>query len=169
MAEFVNKCLLKDDCIHAQKDGCKVRYIISNIYNYKAKTKYGPLQELQYYLQTYDYSDIFILAPSVKSQNNPIRKFANYISDVLKIPIYIPMSDEEKLDMDVIKGKITFSTFHQVKGLERKVVMVFGFDDSYFKYYKTNHNVDICPNEIYLASTRATDILYVYHHYANGY
>ena len=42
---------------------------------------------------------------------------------------------EEKISEYDFKGKIVFSTFHQVKGLEREVVFVFSFDESYYKFY----------------------------------
>jgi superfamily I DNA/RNA helicase len=43
-------------------------------------------------------------------------------------------------------GKVLFSSFHSSKGLERKVVVIFNFDDSYFKYYAKEKPVNICPN-----------------------
>ncbi len=39
-----------------------------------------------------------------------------------------------------MKDKLVFSTFHQVKGLERKVVIVYSFDDSYFDFYQRESN-----------------------------
>ena len=49
--------------------------------------------------------------------------------------MYVPVSDDEVLDQDVMRGKLVFSTFHQTKGLQRKAVLVFNFDESYYKYY----------------------------------
>ena len=57
---------------------------------------------------------------------------------------------EEKLDEDILTGKIVFSTFHQVKGLERKVVIIYNFDNSYFIYYEKDKSPFICPNTIYV-------------------
>ena len=51
------------------------------------------------------------------------------------------------------------SSFHQSKGLERKIVVVFNFDQSYFKYYAKHENTDVVPNTLYVACTRAKDIL----------
>ena len=63
-----------------------------------------------------------------------------------------------------LKGKIVFSTFHQSKGRERKVVLVFNFDQSYFKYYGKELDPNVCPNELYVATTRAQEHLSLFHH-----
>jgi len=53
-----------------------------------------------------------------------------------------------------------FSTFHSVKGRQRKYVFIVGFDNSY--YFKAkNASKEICPNTLYVGSTRATDSLYL--------
>lgn len=85
------------------------------------------------------------------------------------VMVYVPTNDDEKLDEELLEGKIIFSTFHQVKGLERKVVIIFNFDDSYFKFYKKNANHLICSNELYVATTRGIEHLTLFHHYKNDY
>jgi hypothetical protein len=47
--------------------------------------------------------------------------------------------------------------------LERKVVIVFGFDDSYFDYIKKHADRYVCPNELYVACTRASERLTLIH------
>jgi hypothetical protein len=169
MADFVNKCLLKQDRVTAIKKGSKIKYSICDCFGGTGKT-YKPAEEINHFLQLgYSYSDIFVLAPSVKSDKSPVRQLSNYLSDILEIPVYVPVSDEEQIDEDVLKGKIVFSTFHQVKGLERKVVIVFNFDNSYFQFYKRDQNPMICPNEIYVAASRASEHLSLLHHYQNDY
>jgi len=166
---FINKCILGYNRINNEKKGSLPRYIICDTFGEKFGTSNRCYEEVMYYLNRgYLYEDIFILAPSVKTDSSPIRQLANKISSC-KIPIYVPNSDEEKIDQDIIEGKLVFSTFHQVKGLERKVVIVFNIDDSYFKYYKINHNPCICPNEIYVVLTRAQEQLTCFHHYKNDF
>ena len=115
----------------------KPRYIICDTFGDKLGSGTRTYDEVKYYLEKgYSYSDFFILAPSVKSIKSPIRQLANELSNN-KIPIYVPISDEEKIDEDIIKDKMVFSTFHQVKGLERKIVIIFNFDNSYFLFYNT--------------------------------
>jgi hypothetical protein len=112
----------------------------------------------------YKYDDIFVLAPSIKSDKTPIRNLENKIKNLYpNINVYVPSSDEEEIDKTIIENKIVFSTFHQTKGLERKVVIVFNFDYSYFKFFSKNKNPDVCPNEIYVAITRAKEHLILIH------
>jgi AAA domain/UvrD-like helicase C-terminal domain len=113
--------------------------------------------------------DIFILAPSVRSKHagNPIKKLANSLS-ANKILVYVPTSDDSKVPDDVIRGKLVFSSFHQAKGLERKVVMVVGFDDSYNEFYSKS-DPTVCSNALYVAITRARERLYLYHGRGRGY
>lgn len=160
-ANFVNKCLLGyDKLIAVKQDNSKPRYLICNIFDN------DPVNEVFHYLyQGYKFDDIFILAPSLR--NCIISNCANRLS-AKNVLIHVPVSDEEKIDDELIKNKICFSSFHQVKGLERKVVIIFNFDSSYFKYYnKTNPNV--CPNEIYVATTRATEKMTLLHHEGSNY
>jgi len=160
VAEFINNCLLKNNRINSTKQGGKPKYLVCDVYNSEYLYK-----EIKYYLDNnYTYDDIFILAPSVKSKL--IVKLANRLT-LANIPIYVP-SEEEKLDLNVLKGKITFSSFHQSKGLERKVVFVFCFDNSY-SYYKKNIKLDTCSNELYVAVTRVQEHLTLVHHYRYDY
>lgn len=169
-ADFLNQCVLGYDRIKTIKNGTKPRYIICDCFGDRIGFSGAdrPYKEVLYYLEKYNCEDIFILAPSVKSEKSPIRQLANKMSNN-GIAIYVPNSDEEKLDNDVMKGKVVFSTFHQTKGLERKAVIIFGFDNSYFNLFKKDNNPTICPNEIYVACTRSIECLTMLHHYDNDY
>jgi hypothetical protein len=165
MANFLNKCVMKFDYIKANKDGNKVRYIMTDTFNFER-----PVFEVLHYLNDCTYDDIFILAPTVKKGKNdsPVRVLANKLTD-FGIPIYVPTDDDEKLDEEIIKNKIVFSTFHQVKGLERKNVIVYGFDESYFQLFNKNADINFCPNEIYVALTRGVENLTVFHSTQKNY
>ena len=71
------------------------------------------------------------------------------------------MLESEKIDDRVIGGKVVFSTFHCVKGRQRKYVFVLGFDNSYHRFFARNKPEDECPNALYVASTRAINALYL--------
>jgi thymidine kinase len=160
-ANFINTFLLGYDRIKASKNGDKVRYMYINHF----RQKYDVYREVMYYLEKgFTYDDIFILAPSIKKKTgfSPVVNLENQLVNNGH-PCFAPVSDEAKIDEDVIKGKIVFSTFHQVKGLERPVVIIFNFDFSYFKYFARDANVDKCPNIIYVACTRALQNLTVIH------
>jgi len=94
---------------------------------------------------------------------------ANNLSTNHNIPIFIPTSDSEKLDTQLSNNKIIFATFHQVKGLERKCVIVMGFDNSYYYYYNPDGNKDQCPNEVYVGLTRCSERLTIVHHYKRNF
>lgn len=161
IASFINKYLIGYERITACKKGEKVRYMYINHF----RQKHEVYKEVMYYLQKgFKYEDIFILAPSIKKKTglNPIVSLENLLVSNGH-PCFAPVSDEAKIDEDVIKGKIVFSTFHQVKGLERPVVIVFNFDFSYFKYFAREAICDKCPNIIYVATTRALRNLTVIH------
>ena len=143
------------------------------------------LEMIKYYIGLgYSASDIFVLAPSIQSEASPARTFANFITTYItnckkthsaytiykNYPIYIPASDNDIRPSDeVTKGKIIFSTYHQAKGLERKVVIVMGFDESYYKFYGKNETKVSCPNIFYVAATRATERLILVHQQGNDY
>ena len=167
MARFVNDCVLniRNKMISLKTSSFKPQYIICNTFK-KFNTVYKTIKKLLSH--GLNQSDIFIIAPSVKSPRSPVRTLANKLSND-RFKVYVSNSDSDRLDSDVINNKIVFTTYHSVKGLERKVVIVYGFDDSYFKYYGRNLDTQICPNAIYVAVTRATQKLYLVHHLTNNY
>jgi len=165
MAEFLNNCILKEQRIFSKKNNnYKPKYYICD--TLISGKNYKPLDIIKEYIFDLKYKpdDIFILAPSVRSKDSPSRILENSIKkNFPTINIHVPISDDEKIDKDILKNKLTFCSYHQSKGLERKIVIVFGIDSSYFEYYKFNVNKNICPNEIYVALTRATEQLILIH------
>jgi len=168
ISDFINKCMLKEDRIISTKiSGKKPKYNICDVYGNT------PMNELIYIIEVLkiEYKDIFILAPSLKSTGTPVRRLENRIKNKYgnKIPIFVPTSDESILDSDIIENKLVFSTFHQAKGLERKVTLVFNFDSSYFEFFKTDRCPYVCPNELYVSNSRSTEILILFHHFKKNY
>jgi len=162
MANFINKCVLNEKKLQAAKSGSLVNYLICDAFGDIERSIY---KKVLTYLEKSDPEEIFILAPSTKSRNSPVRRLANRLTNQ-NIPIYVS-NNSEKLEKDVIRGKIVFTTYHQAKGLERDFVVVYNFDNSYFKYYKIDADSRKCTNEIYVAITRAKKELTVIHHYQN--
>lgn len=158
IAKFVNNTLLSQNRIKTIKSGPKVSYVICDMFN-------QCIPIIMKYIKKYKPDDIFILAPSVRvSPRSPLGRIENFLVKN-KVPCHVAISDDTKLDERLIKNKLTFSTFHQVKGLERKIVFVLNFDDSYFEYYGKGLEKTKCPNTIYVACTRALDELIVFHDY----
>ena len=161
IAWFVNKAMLGHDRIVSNKNSTdRVLYYKKN--RFQIHTIFAN-KILQLISKGYKPSDIFILAPSLKSSSprNPLKMLENKLVG-MNIPIYFSRNDEEGLDEDIIKGKIVFTTFHQSKGLERKICVIFGFDASYFKYYNKDKDPNECPSELYVAITRASEILILF-------
>lgn len=166
ISNFINNCLLDEERIHTLKSDKIVNYLICDTFKKNILLNHV----LDYLEQGYLYEDIFILAPSIKSSQKmkPVQILANALSDQ-DIPIYVPNSDDKELDKEELIGKIAFSTFHQAKGRERKITIVFNFDESYFTFFGKDKNPFICPNEIYVSVSRSIEQLSVIHHFENNF
>ena len=158
IASFVNKILLKEDRLHAIKDGPPVQYLICN--PFKPKDIIYKIKD--FLKQGYTPNDIFILAPSIKSKKIPVRLLENLL--VLDdLPCCVAINEEGNvIDEEVMYNKILFTTFHQSKGLERKIVFVYSMDEGYYRYAK-DASIDKCPNPIYVACTRSLEHLIIIH------
>lgn len=157
MRHFVNNVLIGENRMNSCRDDQPVQYIRNSRYNIE-RIVYAEIIKL--FENGIKPNDIFVLGPSVKGERSNIRKLENMLVDK-NIPCHVPMLDSVDIDQRVIDGKVVFSTFHTVKGRQRKYVFVVGMDHSYFKYYARNLPVDVCPNTIYVACTRATNGLYI--------
>lgn len=139
----------------------------------------------------YQKDDIFILAPSVKVtqvSKSPIQKLANYLCRTRtckcskpgksycnctsccscsrercthNINIFIPSSDDSPIVNEDVEGKVVFCTYHKAKGLERKIIIVLGFDMSYHTYFNKEDSPEVCCNPLYVALTRSLDRLII--------
>ncbi len=169
-ASFINNCMYGYEYIKSNKiTNIRPRYVICDTFGGKYGTSSSILSEFKNIISLgYKPDDIFILAPSIRTNNSPVRILANQISE-MNIPIYVPTSDSENIDESVIENKLVISTIHQSKGRERLVVFLFGFDNSYFKFFKKDADPTKCPNELYVATTRALERLIIFHHYSNDY
>ena len=190
MADFINiGCFQSSNYIHSsKKSDYKPRYIMCNAWqpNYYYNRIVNEIKDLMD--DGYSPRDIMILAPSIRNNShtcenettqkietkpggfinankglNPVIILENLLILNLNIPVYIPSSDDGSVDESVMNGKLVFLSFHQSKGLERKVVIVFNFDDSYFEFYERVKSPLLCPNVLYVATTRASERLILIH------
>ena len=136
----------------ALRDGVPVTYLRNSRANLERIVVYHILKILE---EGDLAEDIFVLSASVKGINSNVRKMENALVE-RGIPCHIPMLENDKMDERVIRGKVVFSTFHTVKGRQRKYVIVVGFDQSYFTYFAKNMPMEQCPNTLYVGCTRAT-------------
>lgn len=125
--------------------------------------------------------DTFVLAKSIrenekpKKENHktsticnfksPICNFENYVKSTVTNFLVNVSVDDEKIRLQPTGKKMEISSYHRTKGLETKQVFVFNFDSSYFEYYARDQNPSKCPNDIYVAVTRAKDHLVLLHHF----
>jgi|UniRef100_A0A6C0IYN5 hypothetical protein len=161
-ADFINKCMIRTKRIQtlADKKGIKPEYMIMNPYH-----GYKIVSLIKSYLTMgYKNEDIFILSGSVNIRSRtPLRGITNMLE---KEGIHIYITSREKSDdAEMYRGKIVISTFHKAKGLERKIVFVLNFDNSFFTYGcgRDTENDLICHNYLYVACTRAKEKLIMIH------
>jgi len=116
----------------------------------------------------YKPEDIFVLVPSVKMKlkETPVKMLENLLVSNY-VPIYIPNENEKDInnveDGDPTKGKLVITTFHQSKGLERKIVIIYNFDHSYYKIFNKEADPNALSAELYVSTTRTIHHLYVVH------
>jgi len=146
IALFVNNCLLLDNVIQTTKiSNNKPKYYICDI-NTKS------LSLINDYLNIgYKYDDILILSPSLKTYSIKL-----LIKNLIKQKVPICTSRENNLN------KILILPFNETKEIERKIVIIFNFDSSYLKYYKSINN-------LYVGITRASEELVLLHHLKYNY
>lgn len=165
-ANFINRHLLHYDRVRTSprhQGKAPVRYLITDAFSTT------PFEEVLYYLRNgCQPQDIYILAPSLRVSKHlsPVRRLENRLVQ-RGLPCFVPISDDEVIGEEVSHGKIVFSSFHQIKGSERPVVIVFNFDASYFDFYAKQEPRDQCPNAIYVAVSRAKSQMSLIHHYEN--
>jgi hypothetical protein len=153
MASFVNKHILKEDLIIGGNN--KTNY--NPIYNYGTYDLKGLLKSMISKYK-YKYEDIVILTPSTKSCSNPKSPLGRLISQKSSDLLFCVKESDSEHETSI--GKILITSFNSMKGRERKCVIVTGFDESYFEFYNKNWvNPNELPNIIYVAATRATEML----------
>jgi AAA domain len=157
MAAFVNHVMIGNERLRACREGVPVTYLRNSRANLERIVVYHILKILE---EGDLPEDIFVLSASVKGVNSNIRKMENALVE-RGIPCHIPMLEHDKLDERVMHGKVVFSTFHTVKGRQRKYVIIVGFDQSYFTYFAKNLPINSCPNTLYVGCTRATHRMFL--------
>ena len=168
MADLLNNQFNMNREIKAYKiSQYKPRYLICNTYienKFNKKDNFDLdltiYNEVKYYLDLgYKPNDIFIISNSINPKS-PIRELVSLLKKN-NIKVYI-LEDYNKKNIEDIEGIICL-TYHKVKGLEKKVCIVYGCDNYFFELHNNIINT-ICPNELYVALTRATERLTLIQH-----
>lgn len=164
VAEFVNCCMLREPRMRSVKDGPPVLYI-----RYNGMHKSGIHDVVEVLVREITNcvgasgkpvlaSEIFVLCPSTNT--GKAQKMLENVLVSMGWPCYVS-GDEGRNDESCMAGKVVFTTFHKSKGLERPLVVAFGFDAGYFRYYAKDEQLDTCPPTLYVAATRSTHKLIV--------
>jgi len=136
-----------------------VRYAVRYVHDAIASGRYQP-------------KDIFILAASAKMKTmSGGGSMAAQIGNQLSYKGHLVYLDVEggSADSECTDNKIVVSSIHKSKGRERRLVVFIGLDSGYLKFYKKDYTSYassitpsgkvIAPNEIYVACTRASEML----------
>jgi len=106
---------------------------------------------------------VFVLAPSVRnlaSKSSPVAELVR--SGLSGIPTFVGAGDGEKVDDDIIKGKLAVISINSSKGCERKCVIMAGLDETYFKFFEKEwQDPDRLPNLLTVGATRAREYLII--------
>ena len=155
--KFVNDVMFGEEYMDSCKEGPEVVYVKRNS-GFNEKIIISTILRLMKENNAKP-DDIFILSGSIRGGR--MRKIENALV-MNDIPCFVPLFETDKMDERVINGKVGLSTFHSVKGRQRKYVFIVGFDNSYFDYYGRNLSRVECPNTLYVGVTRASNKLYVF-------
>lgn len=153
-ANFVNT-FIGDAYINGSHNGPDPIYLNADIFDVDAL-----LDHILPIIHKYSPENCAIVAPSLRN-NPPLALLTNVLSLKHKIPVAVSAFEEAPLDLDVLRGKVAVSTYHQFKGSERKAVIVYGADASYFDFLGRDLPDDRCPNATFVALTRACEQLVV--------
>jgi hypothetical protein len=166
IAAIMNNCMTPDTKIKTVKSGPDALYLVKK--DGSDSERLDMLTDIiQKYLLSFLPEDILILCPSINmtSVGGAPTLIANLINKLTRLGIDINRpSDDNALTKDprVASGKISLLSFHQSKGLEAPVTIIFGFDDGYFKYYGRDYNPNECPSPLYVAVSRASHHLILF-------
>lgn len=173
MTDFINNAVFGGKQIIESPScryvGVRPKYVYDECWKIDTSFVFNEIKRL-IHSNLYKPDDIFVLAPSctVKAKhgkNNklhlkPIVQLANKLSED-GLASLIRTENDGSVSLECLKDKIVFSSFHQAKGRERKVVFLLGFDISYFEFYNKSDPRDVCNNPLYVALTRAKELLYI--------
>lgn len=150
-ANFINAFAGKDT-IKAFRPGPSPSYIVVD-YTKNVEELVDKLEVIINSMKAKDKKkEIAIIAPNMNG-NHALATIANGLS---KRGFYLARLDDSEASKDrkVLKGKIVIGTYHRFKGIESDLVIVLGVDSSLLR---GEEYLDGCPNELFVALTRARE------------
>jgi hypothetical protein len=167
MVKFVNRVILRENRLIPFKN-INRDSVYYTIYD-KYKQNYVILNDIRYLFKCgYSCDDIYIITNSIKGKRH-LKMLVNLLKKN-NINVYLRDEYNKEVSDQLTQNKINIVSFNQTKGLEKKVIIVMDFDESYlyydkeYKQYLENGNNEWIPNIFYVALSRAQEKLYIYHH-----
>jgi len=105
--------------------------------------------------------DCLVLAPSIKKRYGQLLHELECVDVGAFRDVSLRAFDAECGEIDEMHH-VRFATFHRVKGLEARFVLVFGVDDAYTAFYDTDTPLHETPPALFVALTRAKEQLFFY-------
>jgi hypothetical protein len=165
IANLINN-LMHENYLKSNNDKCELElmyYKITNDISKYKKLEFLETKIIELIGQGYNYDQIMILFPSFKYRD--VKIFINSLQETIG---YINIIALTNINIDarsnlLLKNKIIISSIHSSKGLERDVVIMLPFNES---FNDITHNKDRfnCSNLLYVALTRAKKKLILYKH-----
>lgn len=164
MASFVNTVMLKEPRITVQPhtNQEKVQYYICDVFDSTNLSEIAKLAIDRILAGELHPHDVAFIAYSIKSSQTLQRIEKRLLG--AKIPVHTPAGDDACVDERAVAGKVLMCTMHQMKGLEREMIIVLGFDE-WLCEKNVGGNSDKCSNLLYVAATRARKYLILVQHY----
>ncbi len=179
VAAMINACFLREEVIvggNTRHKNIKPEYHMINMFNEKLLMEWVVDFKNMIEENGYSYDEVFILASSITQRGNVMTSIRNPITRLENalvasgIKCNAVTNDDEQLNEKTMKNKLVLSTIHGAKGLERKVVILFGVEDFYYNLgCNKNDPRRECPNKIYVGLTRSLEKLIIVHNTSSNY
>lgn len=170
MANFVNDVFLGgQEYIVGTGPGVKPTYLLDKPRKERRYEIPGQKDKLYDFLidkiRHYGPTNCAILSPSVRGSADTgyLARFSTHLSVTQRYPVSASIYEDAPLCERITRGKLIVSTYHQFKGVERDLIIVFGADATWFKIFGRDLLDNSCPNPIFVALTRARKELIMIH------
>ena len=160
IAKFVNNAIIGHDLIKTvKKSNMRVGFKIVDSYK-GLDAIVAEIEDLVRTKKLIGPGDIFIAAAksnTIGVSKTPLALLESKLSSRGYLCYHAETEGMGVVDEDLMRGKICIVNFHQMKGRERKLVIIMGFDNSYFEYFGKNIPSEVCPEVLFVAATRASE------------
>ncbi|KAL6799810.1 P-loop containing nucleoside triphosphate hydrolase protein [Trichoderma sp. SZMC 28012] len=156
--QFINKTFLGGESyMTSSKPGPK-----PIVFKYSPPHINALAEKLSVLIKQYGAKNSAIIAPSVQ-KNWPLAKLVKILVKRYGIPIAQPFEYDSPVYKSTLGRKLSISTIHGFKGRERDLVILLDIDSSFFRYHGRDLPDNTCPNEVFVALTRAVEQLVLVH------